>query len=64
MVTTKIVWIIITVFLMAVSLLVVADGNLAWGAFLGASWRRGEGEREGGTRVPARSMTPTCILYL
>ena len=43
MTTTKI-WLIIVVFLVAVSLAIVADGALSWGTFLGANWKDGEGE--------------------
>jgi len=44
MTTTKIIWLVIGVFLVAMSLAVVTDEGLSWGTFLGANWKVGEGE--------------------
>jgi hypothetical protein len=40
---TKI-WLIIVIVLVVISLVVVADEALSWGTFLGANWKKGEGE--------------------
>jgi hypothetical protein len=43
--STKI-WLIIVIVLVVISLVVVTDEALSWGTFLGANWKKGEGEVE------------------
>lgn len=43
--STKI-WLIIVIVLIVISLVVVTDEALSWGTFLGANWKKGEGEVE------------------